>query len=250
MDDIAAEDIPSAIEYVYKSSKEKIILVGHSQGGITSKAALSGLSHCEEGFCFQEAVAEQRQEMVRGMLSIAANQSMSTRYSRYILPELGSFGWFIHSLTRTLVDYIPASEVIRHFSGSFSFADAGFWTFLYSTDHVEQDVRNELYQTTLDGTSSSLVNQYAEAIAHKGIRNSTGEYYVDALKNLHVPTAVVAFELDSMSPPRETYEDTYLRLNAGLRNYFYFPAQRHEDFMLEPRLNGELSGAFDWLMAF
>jgi len=248
LDDIAAEDIPLAIEYVYKLEKEKILLIGHSQGGITAKAALAGLTHCEKGFCFRQAESDKRQAMVQGVLSIAANASMSTRYSHSGLRATGKLGWLLHSITRKTIDYIPASELTRRFSGIFSAAYCKFWKFLYSVPQVTRAAKKALYKDTLDGSSSALLNQYSEAIAHNGIRDSVGEFYEDALVNLHIPVAEAAFELDSLSPPKETYEDTYLKLNQDIRNYYYFAGQRHEDFMIIPELNNQFSEAIKWLM--
>jgi pimeloyl-ACP methyl ester carboxylesterase len=251
LDDVSMDDIPAAIEFIAKREGEKIFVVGHSQGGNTLKAALSGLDHCVKGACFNPETAKTRQANVRGMMAIAANQSLSTRYHPdSSLPKLGALGWSIRGLTRTLLNYVWAKKLLTLFPGEKIFASSkALWEFLYSVERTPKDVRQAFYDRTLDGSSIGIINQYADAIKNGGIKSSSGELYVDGLKNISVPAAEVSFELDFFSPPQETLEDTVSKLNPATSRFFAFPDQRHEDFMVDPKLHAEFSEAFDWLLA-
>jgi len=247
LDDIAMDDLPAAFKYVSELEHQKVIVIGHSQGGITSKAAISGLDHCGSLDCFNTATAANRQKYIRGILSIGANQSMSTRFHKEILPFMGSMGWFLRSLTSRFADYVPARELLTAFPAEKKIAFLKFWSFLYTPAAVSRDARTAIMENTLDGSSIGIINQYADGIHNGGLRNSSGEAYVDALKNIHVSIAEVAFENDFFSPPEETYDDTVLKLDPRFRAFFSFPNQAHEDFMMLPHLAPEFSDAIDWL---
>ena len=253
MDDLAMDDIPDAIQFISKQEHEKIFVFGHSQGGITLKASMSGLDHCQTSAgasaCFNPTTALFRQKYVRGILSIASNSSMSTRYHHDSLHFMGQLGWFLHSITNSILNYIPARKLINDFEGVENLvADASVWDFLYSTANASDAAKQALYEKTLDGSSIGIINQFADGVDHDGIKNGSGELYTDALKNIQIPVGEVTFELDYFAPPQETFEDSYSRLNPKLRKFYAFPAQRHEDFMLEPALTSEFSGPVDWLL--
>ena len=77
MDDEAIEDIPAALEFVAGREHEKILVFGHSQGGITLLASLSGLTRASGADpVFSREVALQRQALVRGAIAVASNVTM------------------------------------------------------------------------------------------------------------------------------------------------------------------------------
>jgi len=249
LDDIAIDDIPAAVSAISRIENQKIYLIGHSQGGITAQASLSGLSRCGKLNCFDRKTAKLRQSGIRGLIAIAANPSMSTRYTRDELPLVGKLGWIFHPITDAMTNYIPAHSLISRFSKEVNLANSPIWGFLYSTHSVSADAKKALYEKTLDGSSSAILKQYSEAIAHDGLKNSSGEKYTDALKNIEVPVAIIAFGKDVFSPPLETYEDDFLKINSIHRQFFTFSGQSHEDFMMEPKLHSEFSDAVDGLLA-
>jgi len=256
LDTLAINDIPTALQYISEKENEKVFVMGHSQGGITLKASLSGLDHCGSLTCFNPTTALARQQYVRGILAIGANQSMSTRYHKNSLHFLGEFGWLTHSILDKTLDYIPAQQLIEKLSCEKNLLGNGtVWDFLYSTKEVSDDIKQAVYENTFDGSSVGIITQYADGIDHQGLRDSSGELFVDALKNIQIPVGEVAFDLDYFSPPREDYEDSFLKLDPKFRNFYQFPSkkykvpsQRHEDFMLMPELFSEFSDPVDWLL--
>ncbi len=256
MDNIAIDDIPAALEYVAAKEQQKVLIAGHSQGGITLLASLSGLTRNAQGLPeFSRAVAEQRQSLVRGALAIASNVTMRSE-----LPWTSLFRRVIHTLYRLrgfLAQHFdglkPSSLGGAFFQNLVRVPQWGAWDFLYSVKRLSPELRRRIHRDSVDGTSSGILNQFTAAMvanrADQGVQAARGPYYWEGLNNLiDVKIATVFFEDDSMARPRAGLEDTFLRIPARLKYYRALPDQRHEDFAFIPELHAELDDVLSALL--
>ena len=248
MDDIAIDDIPAALAFVSKAENQRVLVAGHSQGGITLLASLSGLTRNAQGLPeFSKSVAQERQALVRGALAIASNVTMRSElpwtslFRRVIRALYGLRGF----LARNFDALKPSALGGRFIQKLVQMPQWGAWDFLYTVGSLSPGVRELIHTETIDGTSSGILNQFTAAMvanrANEGVQATHGPYYWEGLKNLEdIRIATIFFEDDSMARPRAGLEDTFMRIPSPLKIYRSLPDQRHEDFAFQPKLHFEL----------
>lgn len=244
LDDIAIDDIPLALRHLSQQSR-RLIVLGHSQGGITLQASLAGLQRCGKVNCFSAATAEARQQLVTRAGAIGANVDM-TMPSPSSPPEiLGKIGFALRGLinipdliaAKTLMDFLPNAG-----------AYVPFRELLYHQANVSAESRLALFRKSIDHTTSGIIGQYADGLNSNGICNTAKERYSDYLKNITLPFTHVAFELDPLALPQLTYRDTYKRLGSKDKFFLAVPNQGHEDFMMSAKLHQSLDRAIDFML--
>ena len=120
VDDIAVDDIPSALEHIVRELEgHPVWAIAHSQGAITLQASLAGLDRCERGNCFLLESARQRQGLLRGIGLSAGNTAMSADKAAARLKRFAGLEWGLKPLeAMNLVDTIPAGYLTEGISPS------------------------------------------------------------------------------------------------------------------------------------
>lgn len=253
LDDIAIDDFTTAVSYLVKLTGGPIIVTGHSQGAIMTQAYLSGLTRCyvsrsskKNVNCFNEKVAKDRQKSVLAAGLIAGSVTMST-------DDKGLLGIARAGVVMTgflkVVDRIAAGTLTDFLApnvGMKPFALHNFWSFLYNPENVGRSARLRLYSHTLDHSSGDVILQFAKGVSQQNIRSSSGEYYSDALKNIHVPVYQMTMSLDGMAPPTETFETSFLRIGSEKKQFIGIQNRGHEDLFM----NSELHSDSDPMLTF
>jgi pimeloyl-ACP methyl ester carboxylesterase len=235
LDDFAIDDIPSAIEWVSKKEKTKILVLGHSQG--------------EHHNCFKDAVAVSRQSLIKGIALSGSNVAMTTKNPKSHLLMMGRIGKWVAPVLYETFDRIHVADLVE--SRLFSeFAYLKPWEFLYHRPNVSHESMLALYQRTLDNSWSGVVIQYIEGINNKGLKSKGpdgGTFYGDKLKNISVPTVSVVYGLDPMAEPETTFRDDFLKLGSKQKKFFKYEQQGHEDFMMVEALHSDWENPIQWL---
>lgn len=248
LDKIASQDIPLAVDYLKEKHKKKSILIGHSQGAITSQAFLAGLKKCKNDFCFskKEALARQKNVVVAGL--IAGNVAMNRSSKKNPLKEfVSSVQWLIPALELTfdrvpaywLTQYISPTKrkwpLIQPLAGEQSVAFFDLWELVYHIPNVSFEARKALYDLTLDASSTNIMAQFKEAVLGGGVRTKNGEYYSDHLKNIQLPVVQQVFKKDPLAEWKSTRDENFKRLGSSKKSFFAIENQGHEDFMMDKK---------------
>lgn len=260
LDDIAIDDIPTALRFVAAREQMPVWVFGQSQGGITLQASLAGLKRCgKKNNCFDSDVSLERQELVRGVVLFGANVSMSDRRRPSHRPRSTTLVEFF--LARPLApffDRLKASWLTQSlsptnprgllpiFAGKHSAAYWKFWEFAYHIANVTHTARTAYYNRTLDHSTMGILLQYSKGVRKDGIEaQGSGERYADALPYIRVPLVQVAFELDPLAEPVGSQKDNFERLGSDLKYFYYLRGQGHEDFLMNAGIAKLQSEALD-----
>lgn len=243
LDDLAIDDIPTALRFLTELEKGKIYVFGHSQGGIALQASLAGLTRCEHKNCFDPLVGQERQALVRAAVFSGANVAMTGEHNAEGSKKTFLLEFLVAKPLAPLIDYIPASWVTRFispskkrvfglFSGQRSFAYSNFWEYAYHIPNISKEARLAFYDLTMDSTSMGIVKQYAYGIRKGGIVNKSKESYAEALNAITIPVIQVAYEYDAFANPVATLRDNYPFIGSSQKEFVVMPGQGHEDFFL------------------
>ncbi|MBS1985508.1 MAG: hypothetical protein JST16_15185 [Bdellovibrionales bacterium] len=258
----AISDVTSGIKFVAGRAKEKITVIGHSEGGIVLEASLAGADRDSNGKTyFNSQKAAERQSYVKSIGVIGANVAMTTREKITQLKVASYVDAVTRPIVSKFVDYVPAGALARTATKVFmpirkvsepilkgqSPAYWGLYKYLYNVKNVDERTRQAFINKALDGSSVAVLQQYAEGIRKGGLRTSSGEKFADNLKNITVPVAQVVFENDAFSEIQPTKNDSYNKLGSEQTAFFIYPGQGHEDFMMNARLGEKFRSHTDWL---
>ncbi len=175
---------------------------------------------------------------------------MTATHKKNMLRTLSSFGFLLDILPFKLLDRIPAESFTQSISAAFdllpftgtkknAIAYLPLWSFLYNPSNVMDEVKNALFKKTLDSSTTPILRQFADGIAHSCIRTKNSLVsYCDYLKNIKLPLFQVAFSLDPLAEPLKTFEDSFSRLGSSHKTMVTVEGGGHEDFLLSSELHG------------
>ncbi len=229
LDDIVIDDLPRAIEWLAEREKQKILVLGHSQGAMTLKASLAGLSRCERGPCFDPVVARKRQSRVRAAAFFAGSVALTG--DKLELRTMACLGGLFRGLPRLFFDRFPGRRVGLWADDHLP---AALFDGLNRRENVSREMRRAMLDRTVEGTTSKNLAHFADGLGFGSIRSGEARW-TDALSEITVPVVQVTFEHDPLSPPRATYRDDFLRLGSKQKHFLRVKGQAHGDFQLSAR---------------
>ncbi|MDA9792981.1 hypothetical protein N9B72_00205 [Bacteriovoracaceae bacterium] len=268
MDDIAIDDISMGVNFIFKRYKKKVIIIGHSQGAISSTAYLSGLTRCGKKNCFKEAIALERSRKVLSIGNIGGNSEFKIPKDKVkSIKTISRLGRFLFPLLKmikginvsTLIDsFTPLKKDKKHF-----LAQGSLFSFLYTLPatyphlpQISEEVRRRLYSRTLDFTSNSIIQQFAQAVIksnkkaskrNHGIRSSSKEFYVDYIKNIKIPYYLLTFSDDMLANPKLTMNSILPRLNTT-SGESHISERGHEDIFLHQKFHSDSDEMLSFLI--
>jgi pimeloyl-ACP methyl ester carboxylesterase len=246
LDDIAIDDIPMGLNFISQKEMKQVILMGHSQGAITSLASMSGLTRCGRGNnCFKTTTATKRQSVVKRLALLAGNSAMTMDRPDNFLFPLAPLGWN-KTIQHTLkwIDRIDI-EIATKFTGPISFIS--LWDNLYVLKNVGAKARKALWKKTVDTTTGDIIVQFANAIKKKGIRSVGGHAYTDFARNVKVPVIQQTYEYDQLAEPWPTKDDTFSKIGSSEKVFDFVANCAHEDFFMSARLHQWLDPVFNFV---
>jgi hypothetical protein len=233
--------------------------MGHSQGGIVLQGALAGLTNeCKpaRASCFDAQVARDRQSQIASAGIFGANVAMSSDNPSFRLKLMAGADIFFGSLGSKVIDRVPVGALARTNAllmtpvkvlarpliGDASPNNALFWSFLWRRENVDRKARGLFARQVVEEVPVEVLRQYAEGVRKAGgIRTSSGETYVSALKNIvDVPVVMGTFRGDPLSPPEETKRDNFdmIGVPPSRKHFVSYAGLGHEDIFLNPLLHG------------
>ena len=236
LDDISIDDIPMALDFITKKEKSKVILIGHSQGAITSLATMSGLTRCgKANNCFKKEVAEQRQKNVSSLGLLAGNSAMTIDDENNFLLKLAPLAWNskIQATLRWL-DEIDI-ELATKFTGPL--AMIGLWDNLYLIENVTPKSRKALWQKSVDTTTGNISIQFAQAIKTRDLLSVGGHSYSKHSKFVKIPVIQQTYADDQLAEPSPTRNDSFANIGSSNKQFDLVPNCAHEDFFMEKPLH-------------
>lgn len=244
LDDLAIDDIPTAIRFVEQREGRPIIPLGHSQGGMTLQAALSGLTRCSYARnCFKESVAAELQNHIRSAGILAANADLSEVENKLLW-----LSWVdvVLPFAAPFMDRITAGYTVKNIPRG---AESELWETAFHIPNTTPESRSAFFNKTLDSSTLDILNQFGDAIRRDGLRNSGQEKYISGLKWIRTPTSEIVFELDQFAPPISTERDNFAHIGSPQKKFFTVTGQGHLDFTMNPSMHADLSEFMDWLIA-
>ena len=246
LDDISIDDIPMALNFLTQKEKDKVILMGHSQGAITSLASLSGLSRCgKNNNCFKKEIADKRQQRVKTLGLLAGNSAMTIDNEDNFLLKLAPLGWNrkIQTTLRWL-DEIDI-ELATKFTGPL--AMIGLWDNLYLIENVTPKSRKALWKKTVDTTSGNITIQFANAIKTRDLLSIGGHSYSKHSKFVNLPVIQQTYANDQLAEPFPTRTDSFSNIGSNNKQFNLVPNCAHEDFFMEKSLHALLDPVFQFV---
>lgn len=233
LDDIVVEDLPLALDFVYRRAGEPVIVLGQSQGSITLKAFLAGLSRCGKGVCFRGEVARARQAKVHSAGFFTGNVGMTSRDPRVgILGELGGiFGGLLDLFFDRIEGRAAALTAYRLFGRRII-------DVLSVDPRISSDVHEAFLSRTVEASSVDVALQFADAIRHRSVRSGR-QRWVEALRHIQVPVIQTTFGDDPFAPPLETWRDDFRYIGSKKKKFKRVRRQAHEDWMMDRALHAQ-----------
>ena len=245
MDDIAMNDIPRAIDYLYKINGNKKILVGgHSQGAITLQASLAGLSNCLLVPCFNPLLAMQRQRKVSKVALLAGNTAMSFEYKSILEP-------ISHAALKSEILFKLLDEIdLNTFTKVTTLVTrTPFWEFLYNRDNVSQAARDALYKYSVDTSTKGILFQFARGVINKDIRTNKSNFsWPKNNRHIRVPLFQQTYGDDKLADPISTKRDSFSYIGSREKRYETIWDRGHEDFFMNQDLHADLDSVFEFLI--
>tara|TARA_B100001971_G_scaffold215190_1_gene259705 strand:+ start:148239 stop:149303 length:1065 start_codon:yes stop_codon:yes gene_type:complete len=244
MDSIAMEDIPKAINYLYRlNGNKKILIGGHSQGAITLQASLAGLSQCLVVPCFNPIVANSRQRKIEKVALLAGNTAMSFEY-KSILEPISQAALKAHLLFRPL-DEIDLNTFTKI---TMLVTRVPFWEFLYNRENVSQEARDALYKYSVDTSTKGILLQFAKGVINKDIRTEkSGFSWPKNNRFIRVPLFQQTYGDDKLADPISTKRDSFAHIGSREKEYETIWDRGHEDFFMNQDLHRDLDSVFSFL---
>lgn len=246
LDDIAIDDIPLGLKFLNKKEKQKVILIGHSQGSITSLASMSGLTRCAIGVnCFKKEIASQRQRLVKSLGLLGGNSAMTIDRDDNFLKKLLPLG-LNRPIQKILLlkDKIDVNLVTKISS---PLAYINLWDNLYILKNVSYKSRKALWTKTVDTTSGNIIVQFSMALRDGDLKSYGGYSYSKNASNVFIPTIQQTYEFDELAEPDPTYRDTFVNIGSKNKVFSFVKDCAHEDFFMERNLHELLDPVFEFV---
>jgi hypothetical protein len=261
LDDYAAADIPAIISFVARKVPAPPILVGHSQGGITSILSMMGAEFQDDGrIRLSDDAAARRQGTLGGLVAIGAfpsfvykDEAPLQRLVRRGVPVLGieiPLGPLLRLVRPLPFLGVPVTARLRRAMLSRSalrvllyplyavLEIAGrlpLWEFLYHIPNVSVAARRQVLFATIDGTFTGILAQYYDAIHDSTMRSSDGTVdYSKEYGRLRLPISIISMELDGFVDEPSMVELMFDGVSSKVKFNRYIPGEGHEDPFMIP----------------
>lgn len=244
MDDIAMSDIELGVDSLYEMFNEKIFLIGHSQGSITSQMYLAGIDRCLVATCFNPVSALKRQRKVKAAGLLSGNTAMSVDNPDNKLDEIAISALKLKPALKFL-DEIDVKTLVR-LTGPVGYLN--IWEWLYNRHNTEAKARKALYTKSADTTTLGILIQFAQGIRDRAIKTSSKIPYPSMLSWIRLPVFQQVYEDDSLNEPAGTIRDNFLRIGSKNKEYEIVPDRGHEDFYMNKDLHSDLDSVMRFLV--
>jgi pimeloyl-ACP methyl ester carboxylesterase len=266
LDDYAAIDIPTVIDFVTLHTGMKPVYVGHSQGGITAIMSMMGAhKHPDGSVVLSDEDAGDRQSKLRGLVTMGSfldfNFSRESWLKDFALEGivLKIFGRNVRLITGTQIlallrpfPFIPTpigftlrEKMLREKAYRILFAPIylllnfvaglGLWEFLYHIPNVGDESRRSLFYRTMDGTFHGILTQFLGAV-HDGAMCSLapGVNYSACYHRLRLPVSFVSMEHDNLADPVVMEKCMFGTVSSADKHYIEWKGMGHEDHFMNP----------------
>ncbi len=267
IDDFACDDIPAVIDYVFNTTGIKPVFVGHSQGGIAAIISMMGpVKQPDATVILSDKEKDLRQGNLKALVTIGSFLDFSFN-KRSWLPSFVKKGIRVNFLglkikiasTQSLLKILRRS---RYVGTPFSFqlriqllqsrllrfclfpislmlnflALRKLWEFLYHIPNVGRSMRIKLFYKTMDGTYSSILQQFASAVLHKEMMSlDTRVNYSANYQRLTLPVSIVAMELDTLADDVMMKNRMFANISSGQKFFTVWSGMGHEDHFTDKR---------------
>jgi pimeloyl-ACP methyl ester carboxylesterase len=265
MDNYAAFDIPTVIDYVTRHTGKKPLYFGHSQGGTTAIISMMGVQKPPGGpVSLSDRLARQRQESLKGMVTIGSYPDLKTGQNKWLknLVEDGVkmkiFGKSITILSARMILFLtkgckylpmPVGMKLRHallekkylkilLAPIYFFLNAvarlKLWEFLYHIPNVSDKARRYLFYRTMDGTFFGILNQFQHTARHQVmVSYDQNVNYSENYHRLSLPVSFVGMEFDPLADAVKMKENLFTGLSSKYKYFTFLKDQGHEDFFMD-----------------
>lgn len=247
LDDIAIDDIPMGIKFVSNKEKQKVIVIGHSQGSITTLASMSGITRCEYKVnCFKKEVADKRQKYVRSLGLLGGNSAMTIEREDNFLRGLLPLG--MNRAIQKLLLFKDKIDVNISTKITGPLAYIKLWENLYLLKNVSYPSRKALWTKTVDTTSANIILQFAYGLFNGDLKTYGGHSYAKNSINVSIPLIQQTYEQDQLAEPETTYRDTFFYIGSEIKEFNLVDDCAHEDFFMERNLHKQLNPVFEFVL--
>lgn len=270
LDDFASDDFPQLIDFVSKNTKLKPILIGHSQGGISSIISLIGASKDLNGNVqLSKEKSFERQSYLKGLITLGSfpDFKFSKESTLQNFVKNGISFLLININSEKILNAIKFLKYIPvPFSHGFRMAISEqkalsiisfpikiilniisllkTWEFLYHIPNVSKKSRINLFYKTIDGTFWQILNQFFYAIRDGEMRSfDKAINYSENYNQLTLPVSIVTMELDSLADPAMTKEYMFDKIASAEKHFTIWNDQGHEDFFMNTEYFKQVSEA-------
>jgi len=244
MDEIAIDDIRNAVDYLYKlNGNKKVLILGHSQGAITTQAYLSGLDYCLVAPCFNPIASLARQRKIKKAALLAGNSAMSFEGKSILTP-------ISHAALKAKLLLRPLDEIdmntLTKITGLVT--RVPFWEILYNRENVSQESRDALYKYSVDTSTKGILLQFASGVINKEIKTRiTNLSYPKNNRNIRIPLMQQTYGDDKLADPISTKRDSFYYIGSRKKIYETIHNRGHEDFYMNKNLHHELDSVLKFL---
>jgi len=264
LDDYSCDDIPSIINFVFESTKIKPLLVGHSQGGITSLMSLMGVIKTKEGKAvLSKDESLSRQSILKGLVTLGSfpdfkfskesslqkfvNDGINIKwlnitirsqkilnalkiFKRLPVPMGNRYRRALLSQNGLTIISFPVKKILN------IFGQLDFWEFLYHIPNVSDISRKYLFYLTIDGTFWKILKQYYDAVRAGGMESIDKEIkYFQNYNLINLPVSFVGMEYDSMANPPMIKDMLLTKVSSKDKYFTEWKGQGHEDFFMNSK---------------
>lgn len=258
IDDIAIDDIELGLNFLTQYYNKKPVLIGHSQGAIALQAFTAGLTRCDgrrrwqaRRNCFDSELASKRQDQIFSLGLMAGSVSMKTDDKQ--LKSVAKIGRAIIPTIRD-TDVISAATLTEYLAPTnrSNFSRSHFWNFLYNSETLgyvlADEIKDKLYEYTLDHSTLDIILQFAKAVKNQEITARAGASYLTALSNINVPVYQLTFSDDPMARPNLTYQSSFIKIAAKIKEFQQLEGFGHEDIFLQAPLHSYAFEMMEFLL--
>jgi pimeloyl-ACP methyl ester carboxylesterase len=269
LDDFAASDLTAIIDFISNEIKAKPILIGHSQGGITSLMHLMGSVKNGNGeVSISKEIASERQKKLRGLVTLGSYPNMTYPKDREPAPmqiianegvQISIFGKKITLIkTQTILNFISKRihlpipppiklrrKLIAHpilqillfpvtiFCNIIAYNSS--WDALYYRKTVSRKERKYLFYNTIDASFTGIIMQFYYAVKHGQMWSA--DQKVNYSENYHLiklPISVVGMEFDMIENAEEMKKHMFSAIASEEKVFTLWKDQGHENFVMNP----------------
>ena len=270
LDDFADSDLSAIIDFISNKINAKPVLVGHSQGGITSLMHLMGAVKSDNGsVSISEQVAEERQSKLKGLVTLGSFPNMTYPKDREPAPmqiiankgfQISVFGkTFTLIKTQTIINFIskrihlpvPPSIKLRRKMIKYPIlqillfpvtifcnivAYNKTWDALYYRKTVTKKERKYLFYNTIDASFTGIIMQFYYAVKHGQMWSADLKVnYSDNYHLVKLPASIVGMEYDMIENADEMKKHMYSAIASKEKVFTLWKNQGHENFVMNPK---------------